>query len=175
MHFDQEKLSHVVHYICYQCRDDPSKLGATKLNKVLWFAEMFSYKHSGVPITGEAYMKMQFGPVSMHLPQVLSNLESSGLLTIDKSEEDFETTLYYARKGPKEDVLSVREMNIINSQIEHICDEHTATSASEKSHDEMWRIAQMHEILPYAAAVVSFAPVTDDLYEWARQESAAIQ
>ena len=174
MQFDQEKLSHVVHYICYQCRDDPSKLGATKLNKVLWFAEMFSYKHSGDPITGESYKKQKYGPVSTHLPQVLRGLESSRCLTIDSGEEAFETTLYYSRKKPKEGILTEREMNIINSQIEHICDEHTATSASEKSHDEMWKIAHMHEVLPYAAAVVSFAPVTEEMFEWARKEAAAL-
>jgi hypothetical protein len=62
MKFNNKKFSNLVHYICYKC-DDPSQLGATKLNKILWYCDMFSYRWNSESMTGENYIKRQFGPV----------------------------------------------------------------------------------------------------------------
>jgi hypothetical protein len=35
MAFDREKFKSLVHYVCWRCMDDPSKLGSVKLNKIL--------------------------------------------------------------------------------------------------------------------------------------------
>jgi hypothetical protein len=56
-----EKFKALVHYIVASC-DDPQRLGATKLNKVLWFADAFSYRATKNSITDETYVKRQRGP-----------------------------------------------------------------------------------------------------------------
>ena len=35
---DQEKFDALVHYICARC-EDPTSLGATKLNKIMWYSD----------------------------------------------------------------------------------------------------------------------------------------
>ena len=51
MAFDREKFKQLVHYVIWKAgkRD---WFGATKLNKVLWFADARAYVLTGRPITG---------------------------------------------------------------------------------------------------------------------------
>ena len=56
------KLAYLMHYIVWKCHD-PTTLGATKLNKVLFYSDTFAYIDLGKSITGVKYIKRQFGPV----------------------------------------------------------------------------------------------------------------
>ena len=67
---DQRKLKALIHYICYQCHD-PSVLGATNLNKILWYSDVIAFARAGASITGETYVKQQFGPVPRHILGIL--------------------------------------------------------------------------------------------------------
>ena len=60
---DRDKLKLLVHYIISRC-EDPNILGSIKLNKVLWVSDLWAYVKRGQPITGEHYIKQQFGPVA---------------------------------------------------------------------------------------------------------------
>ncbi len=57
------KLKKLVYYICY-CVSDPSQLGSTKLNKVLYYSDFGFYFKSGKAITWETYIKQQHGPTA---------------------------------------------------------------------------------------------------------------
>ena len=61
MEVQESKLACLIHYIVWKC-SDPTLLGATKLNKVLWYADAFAYMERGTPITGVTYVKRPFGP-----------------------------------------------------------------------------------------------------------------
>ena len=67
---NQDRLLCVTHYVIKRC--DPAKLGATKLNKVLWFADVIYYRRHGRTITAsDNYVKQQFGPVQRNRPRCL--------------------------------------------------------------------------------------------------------
>jgi hypothetical protein len=55
MEFNPNKFKALVHYICY--RADKDDLGATKLNKTLWYVDLWVYLINGSPMTGETYIK----------------------------------------------------------------------------------------------------------------------
>src|SRR5258707_6058665 len=78
MDFDREKFKALVHYVCWSRKDDTSKLGSTKLNKILWLSDFVKYYRSGASITGARYVKRQFGPVPRAIMPVLAELESEG-------------------------------------------------------------------------------------------------
>ena len=63
---------------------DPRKLGAVKLNKVLWLADFRAYLHFGKPITGVRYIKRRVWPVPKPILPVLRELEEDGILSIRK-------------------------------------------------------------------------------------------
>lgn len=173
MNFDRNKFSSLVHYIIRECRSDPKKLGKTKLNKMLWFIDSFAYELWGDAITGEVYKRFQHGPVASHLTNTLNELKASGNITFDDDTAEFETILFYSSRKPDVSCFSEQELHIIDSKIEWIRDDHSASSISDKTHDEMWKIAELHEVLPYEAAAIKFAPASEELFEWARKEAAA--
>ncbi|GMQ81559.1 MAG: hypothetical protein BMS9Abin05_0991 [Rhodothermia bacterium] len=152
--FDRDKFKALVHYVCYKA-PNPKKLGATKLNKILFYSEMQSYLRSEHPIAGEKYVKRQYGPTSYHIPSILKELEGGGLIAI--SEDDSKvyasqanpTTLYYSLKRPDLDAFSGEEIAIIDEVVDAICNRHSAASISKASHNVMWESAEDGEELPY--------------------------
>ena len=44
------RLLELILYVAEKCQDDP-KFGATKLNKILWWADFLAYAQHGTPIT----------------------------------------------------------------------------------------------------------------------------
>ena len=61
--FKKRKFKTLVQFIVSRCADDPSRLGYTKLNKILWYSETNHYLKTGAPLTGANYVKRQHGPV----------------------------------------------------------------------------------------------------------------
>ena len=51
--------------------------------------------------------------------------------------------------------------------ISYVCNEHTATSISEQSHDHIWKAAEDGEELPLFTVFAKPGIVTDDEREWA--------
>jgi hypothetical protein len=47
---NQNRLAGVTHYVIERC--EPAKLGATRLNKILWYSDVLYYRHHGCTITG---------------------------------------------------------------------------------------------------------------------------
>ena len=78
---DRDKLRALVHYVCYRA-PSPERLGKTKLNKILYYSDIEAYVALGGPITGETYVKHQYGPVSQHIDEVLEELEKERLIAI---------------------------------------------------------------------------------------------
>jgi len=168
---NREKLKKLVHYICVKV-DDPANLGAIKLNKILWFSDVLAYMNWGTPITGESYIKRQFGPVPAHILSVLEDLQADGTLFIRDVE-------YYGRSKkefmPLNDVdysdLSEDELKLVDSLVGQICNSHTATSISDFSHNAIWEMASIGEEIPYNTMFVArLGEVDESDMEWAAHE-----
>lgn len=171
MNFDREKFKALVHYVCWRRKDDPEKsLGATKLNKILWLVDFVSYYQSGIPVTGARYVKREFGPVPGAIMPVLAELERDGsvfsrkVLFHGRSKTDF-----IVAKEPAVE-FSEDEAAVIERMITFVCDEHTAKSISEKSHDHIWHSAEDGEDIPYHTVFAVRGEITDSDREWARQQ-----
>ena len=168
---DREKLKALVHYICWQC-DDPKTLGGTKLNKVLWYSDMSSYVRRNQPITGEKYVKRQFGPVAYHLLPILDELASEGRVIKrrvgyrGRPKDEF-----FALKEPPLDQFDAEEINLINRWIEYVCRQNTAESISHETHDIIWELAELGEEIPYYTVWASeLGEVTPEDLQWASSE-----
>src|SRR5687767_11322566 len=70
----RDRTEAVAHYVI--ARSDPNKLGAVKLNKVMWFADLEAYRRFGRTITGQlSYEKRQHGPVPNKIVKSIRRLE----------------------------------------------------------------------------------------------------
>jgi hypothetical protein len=167
------RFKQLVHYVCSRCADDPSKLGAVKLNKALWLSDLRSYYATGHAITNARYVKRQFGPVPAPIVQVLRELELEHVL-------DVKTTMFHGR--PKKefivhrritgDFLSAAEKKIVDNTIESVTQDHTAVSISDMSHDHIWHAAKDGEELPHFTAFANPGQITDEDRDWARMKLA---
>ncbi len=168
--FDKSRFETLVHYVCWSC-DDRSKLGKTKLNKVLWFSDVCAFMRHGRGIAGETYRKDKHGPVSVHVGEAVGSLEESGALRVDPSNYyDFATLDFVATREPDMSAFSDEEAAIVAEAIRFVCYENSATSISEMTHDRSWEIAQRGEEMPlYAVLASEMGEVTQADIDWANE------
>lgn len=170
---EPKNFKELVHYICEQTKENPNKLGITKLNKILWFSDLFSYANYGRGITSESYLKRQFGPVPEHILSTLEALDKQGLVTI--RENKFHG---YVQKQPislSSDVdtefMSDGQKKIVDDILKDICDNFGASSISELSHNEVWDMAEEGEEIPLFTAFTGTAgEVCSKDISWAKEE-----
>jgi len=164
-----DKFKALVHHIVSSC-DDPSSLGATRLNKILWFCDVLSYRMHGVAMTGERYVKRQFGPVPKTILRTLKELEDEGSILVREKAGSFGRTMrqFIGLTDPEDDVFSLQELNLINALSEHICDHHSANSISDLTHDQVWKAANIGEEIPLSATLAGISgEITDEVLIWA--------
>ncbi len=176
---DRDKFKSLVHYVCFQAPNQ-NKLGAVKLNKILFYSEMQSYQRSGQPIAGEKYVKRQYGPTSYHIPDILKELETDGLIAISKdgskvyANQTTPTKLYYSLKRPNLDAFSADEIAIIDEVVDAICNRHTAASICKASHNVILESAEDGEEIPYyTSTAYLLGDVSPEDRAWAREKIEA--
>lgn len=171
MNFNRGKFKNLVHYICEKCVN-PNDLGATKLNKILYYSDLFNYLYTGSGITNEIYVKQQFGPVPRDICSVLEELKTDRKIMI--REVDYfgkPKREFISFENSNIDEFTAREISLVDSIIDLITKEHTAASISEKSHDDIWILAEIGEEIPYYTVFVSnLGEVTKEDVEWATNE-----
>jgi hypothetical protein len=171
MAFDRAKFKALVHYICWACRSDPSKLGSVKLNNTLWVADFSSYYQRGEPITGARYVKRQFGPVPSSILSAVAELQAEGLITArDVVFPSYTQKEFKALSAPDTEIFTGEELRIADEAIRLVCDTHTARSISDHSHDHIWRAAEIGEEIPYFTIFATPGEIREDEREWARIE-----
>ena len=164
-----DKFKALVHHVVSSC-DDPTRLGAIRLNKILWFADSISYRLHGVPITGESYVKRQYGPVPKTILATLDQLQAEGKIVVAEKENAIghNTRLFVSLEKPNDDVFSPQELGVIEVVVKDICTNHTANSISDLTHDQVWEAANMGEEIPlYATLARSAGEITEDAMNWA--------
>lgn len=155
MSFDWEKFKRLVHYVIWRA-GDRSGFGATKLNKVLWFAEARTYMLRGTPITGAEYIRQKYGPVPKAFVPAREELKSEGLIRVWQDRHYNRTqTRFKALRQPDTTGFTEDELKTVDWWIDHIDKDHTATSISDESHDYAWEIAKEGEVIPYYAFFAS--------------------
>ena len=155
MAFNKDKFRNLILYIAEQSRDDV-KVGATKLNKILYFADFESYGLWGRAITGSTYVRLDRGPVPKEILPVLREMEDSGL--IRRTER---TYFHHTQKvvEPLEPatlaVFEARELDLVDKVMAELR-QFNADEVSALSHlDDGWRLAEDREVIPYSSVYIS--------------------
>lgn len=172
MRYDSAKFKAMVHYVIWKCADG-SKLGATKLNKILWLSDMKYYMLNGRPISGASYTKQQFGTVPKPIMPIREELESEGAIRIWRDRSfagSHGKDVFLAKTRPDLSAFTADELSTLDYWIAHVCHEHTAASISEETHDYVWEIAAIGETIPmYAVFATRLREPNDEEIAWAKQ------
>jgi hypothetical protein len=152
-----DRFKELVHYVCSQCSEAPEKLGATKLNKTLWYVDTIAYCKYGKSISGEiAYIKRDLGPVPKRILPILRKLVTEKKLIVNTVDYfGYSKRDYITLKQADSTIFSDEEQQLINKIVKLVCDEHTAGSISELSHDLIWKAAELGEEIPIYAVLAS--------------------
>lgn len=153
--YDERKFTEMVLYIAGKLRDDRAG-GATKLNKVLYFADFAHTRRHGRPISGATYQKLPQGPAPRRLKPVRQQLVAAGEAEV--VEEDFlgyRLHWLMPRREAKLSVFDADELATIDHVLADLADL-TAIQVSELSHDEPgWIHAAEGDDIPYEMAFAS--------------------
>lgn len=164
-----EKLKEALHYVI-ECCDDSSRLGAVRLNKILWFADCHSYRDHGASITADGYVKRRFGPVPKKVLAATRELEEEHKIAIREvpysSRKSFRE--FISIKKPDHSALSEQDMEVLKACTHMICNEFSATQISEVSHDQVWEAADEGEEIPFFTIFAAIpGAITDEVRKWA--------
>lgn len=153
--YDESKFTELVVYAAARLRGDRAG-GATKLNKVLYFADFAHMRRTGRPITGAEYQKLGHGPAPRRLVPVRRGLVERGEAEIVR--EDFlgyEQHRLLPRREPDLSVFSDDELQTIDkvlADLEHL----TAKQVSDLSHEEPgWQLSDDGQTIAYETALIA--------------------
>lgn len=168
----QEKTKRVAHYIISHTR--PWQLGATKLCKVMWYADVLHYRRHGHSVSGQkSYVRMDNGPVPNGIFQVLESLVEGKKIIERRTATpvgDRKEFLHLERAeaawfGPE-------EVETLHEAIDAIVPL-SAREASKRTHGPIWEELPNGEQMPIRAASVIPSDVLPEDLEFAMARRTA--
>lgn len=173
-----EKLKEALHYVIARC-DDPARLGAIRLNKIMWFADCYAYRVNGASITADSYVKRRLGPTPKNVLVAIRDLASEGKVAVREEAlpSNYVVRQFFPMKDPESETLSEQDREILDSHRRVICDHFSANEISNLTHDQVWDAAEIGEEIPLFATFASRpGEITEEVRNWASnavQELAA--
>jgi len=168
----QARLKELILYIAGKCAGDPG-FGATKLNKILFYADFRSFERFGTPVTGEKYQCLKWGPAPSAMVPVRRELEEGGDIRIVKTDYGGQTQRrVVALRQADLSFFTGRDIALVDSVIAELWGK-TATEVSETSHGVQWRTCRLGDEIPYEAAYLSDEPITPDDIQRTRELACA--
>lgn len=155
--YDEAKFAELILYVADRLRADHAG-GATKLNKVLFFAEFTHLRRHHAVITGCEFQKLPHGPAPRQLVPVRRRLVGQGAAEL--VSEDFLGRPQHRlvpRRPADLSVFTEAELATVDDVLDQLGGL-TGTQVSELSHDEPgWYLTEIGETIPFATAFLDFA------------------
>ena len=167
---NNDKFEPLVHFIINECKKFPERLGAVRLNKVLWYSDLASYLQFGDTITGEEYVKREMGPVPKTILATLDKLEKDGRIEVKERTHIYDPIKYISKRRPDTTLLTKKDCELSKSLLNIVLGK-TASEISDSTHEEIWQAADIGEEIPmYTALASGSGEITDEIWDWAQSE-----
>lgn len=158
--FNEEKFKEAILFIAAASEEDEG-FGATKLNKVLYYADFTAYRRLGEPITGATYQKLNEGPAPRELLRVRRSLIDAGYASIEHrpyftgTQQRLKVAPQHKPEALRPKHLSPVEVSILR-EVLHALVGMNGREVSELSHKEVgWLATAYKETIPYETAWLS--------------------
>lgn len=165
---DPRKFRELILYVARESEADP-RCGATKLNKLLFYADFGAYRRLGRSISGCSYRKREYGPTPDGILRTIAGMEQEGLCAwAERDYFGFPLKKLVALREPDLSVFSSQELGLVRNVIGDLW-EMNATEVSDLSHRFVgWQAAAMGEEIAYNSVFVGDPrPLTDEEARWA--------
>jgi hypothetical protein len=164
------KFEELILYLARESQED-HRCGATKLNKILFYADFIAYHKLGRSITGQKYQKLERGPAPRRIVPVVEAMVGRGLCAwAERSYFGFPLKKLLALREPDVSVFSAEELDIARTVVSELW-ELNATEVSDLSHRFVgWQAADIGEEIPYETVFVDEPrPLTQEEEAWAHE------
>jgi uncharacterized phage-associated protein len=158
--YDEAKFAELILYVSDRLRADRAG-GATKLNKVIFFAEFTHLRRHHRPISGCAFQKLEHGPAPRQLVPVRKRLiaQADAELVSEDVLGRRQQRLVPKRKAHA-DAFTEDELATIEDVLDQLAGL-TAKQVSDLSHEEPgWHLCEFGETIPPAAALLGARQVS---------------
>lgn len=155
--YREDKLKELALYISARC-EHLRRFGATKLNKVLFYADFAAFKRRGRPITGADYQRLPHGPAPVRMLPIQQQLQQEGRAVV--------RTRPVTQGGPWVEnrlialapadlsVFEPEEIALVEEVIE-VFKHSTAATMSDMTHSlPGWLFSNDQAVIPYSTALL---------------------
>jgi hypothetical protein len=122
-------------------------------------------------MTGATYVKRQFGPVPREILGARQRLVARGaIVERDAPLHGYSQKQFVALTRPDLSRFSADEISLVDHIIDVVCNNHTAASISQLTHDHVWEAAEIGEELPlYTVFASRRGEIDESDIEWAKE------
>lgn len=162
-----DKVAAALHYVI--ARFPSHQLGATKLNKILWYADCEFYARHGRSLTGEThYVRKDQGPWLGRFDSAIAQLVLHEAITERQVRIiDFFRREFYPHEEPDVSVFTSEEIDTLVKIATEITPS-TADEVARSSHQLLWECIPPNGKMSVAAGAVRGQPLDEQDMEWAR-------
>lgn len=145
-----EKLREVLLYLLEKIGAKPN-IGETVLYKLLYFIDFDYYEKYSKSITGLTYVRNHFGPTpAITFKQIVKNLQDNNELEIVETKFFNNTQKkYLPTKSLELEVLSAKELQHINEEIERLSNKTAADLTTMSHYDTPWIVTKQGKPIDY--------------------------
>jgi uncharacterized phage-associated protein len=171
--FKREKFKALLLYFSRRGLDEGLVIGSTKLNKLLFFADMRSFAELGKPITGARYQKLPFGPAARAMLPVRTELVDLKQAEFEERDPDDLNDVLVPLVEPDLGLFTDDEMRIANEVFEEMR-RLNAKAISDFSHLKSagWKVVAVQEDIPYESAFIVTDPPPAEAVDRGRELAA---
>ena len=168
---DEGKLAELLLVVAEELADDRFG-GATKVNKVLFFAEFAHVRMTGRPITGAVFQKLRHGPAPRRLVPARERLLAQGDAVLEREVVlGREQHRLRPLRPAQRDLFSTSELQAVTDAVAWLSGR-SGSEVSALSHEEPgWQLVGEGENIPFATAYL----MTDQLSGSPRVKARAEQ
>ena len=150
----RERLRELILYVAGRSKDAP-KFGATKLNKLLYYADFVSFAKYGRPLTNAQYRKLPYGPVPTSVDLLKAQLqEARDIAVVYEGLAPYtQQRVIPLREARLNEHFTPSEIALVDEVIQTLRDL-SAHEVSDMSHDFAWQIAGDYDLIPYDAVFI---------------------
>lgn len=173
IHPDRNKFKELLLYVATKCENDPL-FGATKLNKILFYADFYSFLLRSKPITGVQYQHLRHGPAPrMLLPARQELIRAGRAAEAKRMTPGGMQQRLVALEPPDLSGFDADEIALVDQVIEWLRDKN-ADEVSSLSHLQAgWQLTAEGEDIPYETAILNPKKPTIIDLRWARSKDSA--
>lgn len=149
-----DKLEELVLYVI-ELSDRDNRFASTKLNKLVFRADLEAFCRTGRTISGATYQKEKFGPVPRAMPIILDRLKRENRIDVEEIVINSKPAVRQrAKASPDLSAFSPRDLEIISKVVA----ENFGKSGTKMSNETHTRLAysafKIGETIPFAAWLI---------------------